>query len=51
MALWLQVTVIPETTKTIVFNKGTVIGLIQIALSKPTGGQVDPNSTLGAKLA
>jgi hypothetical protein len=48
--LWLHVTVTPDITKTIVFNKGTVSGSIQTVLSKPMGGQEEPSSILGDKL-
>jgi hypothetical protein len=41
------VTVIPEDSRTIVFNKGTLHGdNVEI----PAGGQIFPNSIVGAKL-
>jgi len=45
--LWAQVTLIPEESKIIVFRRGTPQGLNTII---PWGGQLDPISTLGAKL-
>lgn len=47
IAWWAQVTLTPEDTSTIVFNKGTWNGL---KTTKPNGGQTPPNSTLGASL-
>jgi len=47
-AWWAQVTLTPEETKIIVFNRGTPNGLKG---ATPKGGQSPPNSTLGASLA
>jgi hypothetical protein len=41
------VTLTPEESKIIVFNKGTLQGL---KVKIPTGGHLDPNSTFGANL-
>ena len=43
-----QVTLTPEDTRMIVFNKGTPKGLKGIT---PAGGHTEPTSTLGANLA
>ena len=48
MALWAQVTLTPEEIKIMVFNKGTPQGLKTWI---PSGGQQEPNSTLGDSLA
>jgi hypothetical protein len=42
--LWAHVTLAPEASKTIVFNIGTVYGLI---IETPRGGQQEPESTPG----
>jgi len=44
---WAQVTLTPEESKIIVFIKGTLKGL---KATKPIGGQMQPNSTLGERL-
>jgi len=48
MAWCAYVTVAPEQSKIKVFNNGTSIGLNG---SIPFGGQIDPNSIVGAKAA
>jgi len=45
--LWAQVTLTPEESKIIVFNKGTLQGL---KVKIPAGGHLEPSSTLGANL-
>lgn len=47
MEWWAQVTVAPEASRTAVFSNGTLNGLIGVI---PVGGQVQPNSGVGARL-
>jgi hypothetical protein len=46
--LWLQVTVNPERRRIKVFNKGIFKGFKTLI---PRGGQTEPKTTLGDKLA
>lgn len=44
---WAHVTVTPDASKTAVFSRGTLKGLIGVI---PVGGHLHPNSGVGAKL-